>query len=107
MDGTIMLTYRILCDTDLNTEISIKELLENEKVLKAIKLEYAKGARNATFSTSEGAVLRIETIREIHILEVSKDDFADLLTLAEDDAKNKKLLKKNCERVELVDIETL
>jgi len=43
----------------------------------------------------------------VHTFEVSKDDFADLLTLAEEDAKNKKLLKKECERVELVDITTL
>lgn len=107
MDGKIMISYRILCETDLNTQISLKELLENEKVLKVIKSEYAKGAKNTTFSSSEGAMLKIETIREIHTLEVSKDDFADLLTLAEDDAKNKKLLKKECERVELVDIQTL
>jgi hypothetical protein len=107
MDGTIMATYRILCDTDLNIEISVEELLENEKVLKAIKLEYAKGARNTVFSSSEGAVLKIETTREVQTFEVAKDDYADLLTLAEDDAKNKKLLKKDCERVELVDIETL
>ena len=107
MDGTIMVTYRVLCDTDLNTQISLKELLENEKVLKVIRSEYAKGVRNATFSSSQGAMLKIETIREVQSIEVSKDDFADLLTLAEDDAKNKKLLKKDCERVELIDIKTL
>ena len=107
MDGTIMATYRILCDTDLNIEISIKELLENEKVLKVIKSEYAKGARNTVFSSSVEAVLKIETIRKVQTLEAAKDDYADLLVLAEEDAKNKKLLKKDCERVELVNIETL
>jgi len=107
MNGTIMVTYKILCDSDINQEVSVKELLENEKILKVIKLEYAKGTRNTTFSTNEGAVLKIETIRKVHTLEVSKDDFADLLVLAEEDAKNKKLLKKECARVELVNIETL
>jgi len=43
----------------------------------------------------------------VHTFEVSKNDFVDLLVLAEEDAKNKKLLKKDCDRVKLVDIETI
>lgn len=107
MDGTIMVTYKILCDADLNVEISLQELLKNENVIKSIKSEFAKGSRNIAFSSNIDAVLKIETIRKIHTFEVSKDDYADLLALAEEDAKNKKLLKKDCERIELVDIETL
>ena len=108
MNGTIMVTYKILCNGDLNKDISLEELLLNEKVLKAIKSEFAKGFRNiALLSTSTDASLRIETSKELHSFEVTKDDFADILVLAEEDAATKKLLKKDCERVELVDIETL
>lgn len=107
MNGTIMVTYKILCDGDLNKEISLEELLLNEKVVKAIKSEFAKGLRNiALLSTSADASLRIETTKELHSFEVTKNDFADILVLAEEDATSKKLLKKDCERVELVNIET-
>ncbi|MBU0631461.1 hypothetical protein KKA17_02340 [bacterium] len=107
MDGNIVVTYKILCESDLNEEISISDLLENEKIAKLIKSEFAKGYRNITLTTNMDAVLKIKTIKELHTLEVSKNDFADLLVLAEEDANNKKLLKKGCERVELVNIETL
>lgn len=106
MDGKIVVTYKILCDNDLDQKISLKELLNNEKVAKAIKSEFAKGHRNITLKSKEEATLSIETLKELHTVEVSKDDFADLLSLAEDDANSKKLLKKECSRVELVDIET-
>jgi len=108
MNGTIMVTYKILCNSDLNKDISLEELLLNEKVVKAIKSEFAKGLRNiALLSTSTDASLRIETTKKLHSFEVTKNDFADILVLAEEDATTKKLLKKDCERVELVDIETL
>ena len=108
MDGTIMVTYKILCNTDINKEISIKELLLNEKVSKVIKSEFAKGFRNITLlSNTVEASLRVETIKELHSFEVAKDDFADILVLAEEDATTKKLLKKDCDRVELINIETL
>ena len=103
-----MVTYKILCNSDLNKDISLEELLLNEKVVKAIKSEFAKGLRNiALLSTSTDASLRIETTKKLHSFEVTKNDFADILVLAEEDATTKKLLKKDCERVELVDIETL
>ena len=35
-----------------------------------------------------------------------KDDYADVLVLAEEDATAKKIFKKDCSMVELVDIET-
>ena len=108
MNGTIMVTYKILCNGDLNKEISIEELLLNEKVLKVIKSEFAKGLRNiALLSTTADASLKIETTKELYSFEATKDDFADILVLAEEDAATKKLLKKDCDRVELVDIETL
>jgi hypothetical protein len=107
MDGCIMVTYKILCSTDLRVEISLQELLKNENIFKSIKSEFAKGSRNLAFSSNADAIVRLETIRKTYSFEVSKDDYADILTLAEEDAKNKKLFKKDCERVELVDMETL
>jgi hypothetical protein len=107
MDGKMIITYRVLCDGDLNEAILLSQLLENEKIQKVIKAEFAKGFRNISLSTKEDAKLYIETSKELHTLEVAKDDFADLLTLAEEDANSRKLLKKECSRVELVDIETL
>ena len=107
MDGTILVTYKILCNADLNVEVSLKELLENELIVKSIKSIYAKGLRNIEISSHSEALIKIETQRSTYTFEVSKDDYADLLSLAEEDAKNKKLLKKDCERIELVDIETL
>ncbi len=107
MDGKIMITYKILCESDLNQEISVSDLLENEKIAKAIKSEFAKGYRNIILNSNTDAVVKIETLKELHTVEVSKNDFADLLVLAEEDANNKKLLKKDCERVELVNIETI
>ena len=107
MDGNIMVTYKILCESDIDQEIHISELLENEKIAKAIKSEFAKGYRNIVLASNTDAVIKIETQKELHTVEVSKNDFADLLVLAEEDANNKKLLKKDCERVELVNIETL
>jgi len=108
MNGTIMVTYKILCNADLNKKVSIKDLLSNEKVAKVIKSEFAKGFRNITLlSDSLDALLKVETIKELHSFEVAKDDFADILVLAEEDATAKKLLKKDCDRVELINIETL
>ena len=108
MDGKIIVTYKVLCQGDLNRDISLTELLSNEKVIKAIKSEFAKGLRNIELSTvDENASLKISTIKDIQTFEVLKDDFADILTLAEEDASSKKLLKKGCERVELVNIETV
>lgn len=107
MDGIIIVNYRILCDTDLSIKVSLAELLANEKVYKAIKAEFAKGLRNVDITpSSEDASLSLESTREIHTFEVSKDDFANIVALAEDDAMTKKLFKKDCNRIELVDIET-
>jgi len=102
-----MVTYKILCNADIDQEISINDLLANEKIVKIIKSEFAKGLRNiALLSNSIEGTLKIATTKELHSFEVKKDDFADILELAEEDAANKKLLKKDCNRVELVDIET-
>jgi hypothetical protein len=108
MDGGIMISYKVLCEGDLNNSIALDELLKNEKVLKVIKSEFAKGYRNVDIRTKHDDVkVEIVTSKKIHTLEVTKDDYADILALAEDDATSKKLFKKGCSRIELVDIETI
>lgn len=108
MDGKIMVTYKVVCKNDFNIEIKLDALLANEKVSRIIKNEYAKGIRNIDlFSKNSDCIIKIETTKELYQFEVNKDDFADLITLAEEDANNKKLMKKECSHIELVNIETL
>ena len=107
MDGKIMVTYKILCKNDFNLELSLEQILENDKVSKAIKSEFAKGIRNIDFSFKHNNILKIETQKEHYEFEALKDDFADLLSLAEEDATSRKLYKKECVGIELVDIKIL
>jgi len=37
MKGTILVTYKILCKADLSKELSLNDLLTNEKIAKIIK----------------------------------------------------------------------
>ena len=107
MDGKILVTYKVVCKNDFNLELSLEKLLANEKVMKAIKSEFAKGIRNIDVFTKDfDSKINIETTKELHEFEVDKDDFADLVTLAEEDANSKKLIKKDCSHIELVNIET-
>lgn len=108
VNGNIEVTYKIVNEKDLNLSISLKELLKNEKIVKMIKSEFAKGYRNLDLKMDSelSDTFKLETIKEHHIFTVLKDDFADIMTFAEDDATSKKLLKKDC-FVELADIKTL
>lgn len=108
VNGNIEVTYKVVKKDDLNLSISLEELLKNEKIVKTIKSEFAKGYRNIDIVTDTelSDKIKIETIKDHHTFSVSKDDFADIVTLAEDDATSKKLLKKEC-FVELVDIQTV
>lgn len=109
MNGKIEVTYKILCKNDLNKEISLSQLLVNEKIAKVIKSEFAKGYRNIDLTVDKDStdIFKIETIKELYKFEVFKDDFADILALAEEDASLRKLVKKDCNRIELVNIETI
>jgi hypothetical protein len=107
LNGKILVSYKILCKSDLNKKITLSELLSNEKVAKAIKSEFAKGFRNIVLLSQEDGSIKLETQKEIHSFEVEKNDFADILVLAEEHAGKNKLFKKDCERVELLDIETI
>lgn len=74
MKGTILVTYKILCKADLNKELSLNDLLTNEKIAKIIKSEYAKGFRNLVLNAEPNdSVIKIETQKELHTFEVLKD----------------------------------
>ena len=103
----IKISYTIVCQNDVNKEITLITLLKNEKIAKAIKSEFASGLRNLVLSTLEDSTIVIGTQKEVFELEVNKNDFADLLELAEEDAKKHKRFKKECDGVELVDIVTV
>ncbi len=107
MDGTIEVSYTVMCKNDVRIEISLSELLANEKVLRAIKGEFAKGLRNIEVSAKEDIPVTLKTAKTVYTFTASKNDFADLLDLAEEDARTHKRLKKECEGVELVDIRTV
>jgi len=108
VNGNIEVTYKVVTEKDLNLSLSLEELLSNEKVVKVIKSEFAKGYRNIDIvNDSElSGKFRLETVKEHHSFSVLKDDFADIINLAEDDATSKKLIKKDC-FIELVDIKTV
>ena len=109
MNGNIEVTYKLLCKNDVKKEITIIDLLENEKIVKIIKNEFVKGFRNIDLVVDKENTdtIKIETIKELYKVEVEKDDFADILALAEEDASSRKLFKKDCNRIELVNIKTI
>lgn len=96
-----------MCRNDVNKKITLAVLLSNEKIEKVIKSEFAKGLRNLALSSSEETEIFLKTQKEIFEFTVSKNDFADILELAEEDAKKHKRIKKDCDGVELVDILTV
>ena len=107
MEGQITVTYAILCDDDVNIDLDIQALLANEKVQKLIKSEFAKGARNLVIDAADATgVIHLSKEKQLHSFVIAKDDFADALSLAEEDARGKKLLKGKCNRIELIDLRT-
>ncbi|MDD5549447.1 MAG: hypothetical protein PHI79_07645 [Sulfurovaceae bacterium] len=107
MDGGILISYKVLCEGDFYSSITIEELLKNEKVLRLIKSEFATGHRNVDISFDKSnTTIKLATQKDVQTFEAHKDDYADVLVLAEEDATAKKLFKKDCSGVELVDIET-
>jgi len=107
MEGLIKVSYTVMCKNDVSKEVSLSTLLANEKVMKAIKSEFATGLRNLALSSKEESTVFIKTQKEVFEFSASKNDFADLLELAEEDARKHKRLKKECDGVELVDIMTM
>ncbi|MDQ7085980.1 MAG: hypothetical protein Q9M36_14175 [Sulfurovum sp.] len=103
----IKVSYIVMCKNDINKTISIASLLGNEKVMKAIKSEFATGLRNLSLSQEEESSIFIKTQKEVFEVTVSKNDFADLLEFAEEDARKHKRIKKDCDGIELINILTL
>ncbi|WP_309496239.1 hypothetical protein [Sulfurovum sp.] len=103
----IKVSYTVMCKNDVSKEVNIADILANEKVMKAIKSEFATGLRNLSLSMKEENSVYIRTQKEVFEFTTSKNDFADLLELAEEDARKNKRLKKECDGVELVDIITI
>ena len=106
MKGSMKVKYKMLCDSDVYMEIALSELLNNEKVAKVIKGEFAKGLRNISVLAEEKVKVQISTTKEIFEFAADKKDFADLIELAEEDAKEHKRIKKGCAGVEIVDFTT-
>jgi len=108
MQGKLIVTYKLICDNDTHEAISLETILKNEKILKAIKSEFAKGVRNIeiTSNSLESQIL-ITTEKELYTFEADKQDFADLIELAEEDARKRKLFKKGCDAIQLIDFETI
>jgi hypothetical protein len=107
VEGMIKVSYTVMCKNDVSKELSLADIFANEKVEKAIKSEFAKGLRNLVLSHKEEAEVFLKTQKEVFEMTVSKNDFADLLELAEEDARKHKRIKKECDGVELVDILTI
>ena len=107
VDGMIKVMYTVMCKNDVNETVSLADILENEKVAKAIKSEFAKGLRNLALSCKEDTEVYLKTDKVVYEMTVSKNDFADLVVLAEEDARKHKRIKKECDGVELVDILTI
>jgi len=96
-----------MCQNDVNETFSLADILANEKVQKAIKGEFAKGLRNIALSCKEDTEVYLKTDKVVYEMTVNKNDFADLVVLAEEDARKHKRIKKECDGVELVDILTI
>jgi hypothetical protein len=108
MEGQITVTYVILCDDDVDIDVDLQTMLENEKVQKLLKSEFAKGARNLVIDASDASgSVNLSKEKKLHTVVIEKNDFADALSLAEEDARSKKLLKGKCNRIELVDLCTV
>jgi len=107
MEGKMRVNYKMLCDSDVFQEIDLQTILKNDKVIKVIKSEFAKGLRNISVSSSDNAKIEISTQKELFEFEAEKKDFADLIELAEEDAKEHKRSKKGCLGIEIVDFITI
>ena len=107
MTGELMINYIVLCEGDLEVSVTLADLLKNETIAKAIKNAFAKGKRDIEAVIGDPGSMTIKNKKAVQTVTIPKDSFMDALTLAEEDARAKKLLKKGCERIEIVDIETI
>jgi hypothetical protein len=107
MEGVIRVAYTIICDNDFEKVITSEELLSDDRVVKAIKSSFGGGIRNIELQCLGKEAFAIKPTKTIFEFDIPKDDFADALSLAEEDARRNRRLKKGCERIVLMDIVTL
>jgi len=107
MQGSVKVFYKVLCDNEKSHEIYLNDLLEHNGIKKAIKSAFTSGRKDIDITCSDDDVkIFIEPHRDIHEMIIAKNDIQDMLSLAEEDAKKKRKLKKGCERIDIVDFET-
>jgi len=108
MEGQVEVQFTILCENDFHKELRLEELLQSEKVIKAIRSEFGEGARNLLLSTNdETTKINLSSEKKIYTHIIEKDDIQDILELTEEYARSQKLLKGNCSRIELKNFTTL
>ncbi len=107
MEGKIKVTYTLICEKDTHKEIPIEVIISNEKIVRLLKSEFAKGIRNLEISSTGESKVILKTEKELYTFVVDKQDFADLVELAEEDARLNKRLKKGCQVVEIIDFVTI
>ena len=61
MEGLIEVDYTVMCKNDVSLEVSLKEILSNEKIMRAIKGEFAKGLRNIALESKEDTTIFLKT----------------------------------------------
>jgi hypothetical protein len=107
MKGNVKVYYKVLCESEKDISLPLSELLANANVKKAIKSAYSNGRKNIVLSYNEDVTVLIEPEREIFELIITKNDVQDMMSLCEDDARKKSKRKKGCDRIEIVDFETI
>ena len=108
MEGQVEVTFTVLCENDFHKEISLQEILQSEKVIKAIKSDFCEGARNLSIgSSSKDVTITVASEKQIHSHQIDKNDIQDILELTEEFARSQKLLKASCTGVELKDFTTI
>ena len=107
MEGMIEVSYIVLCANDTHVRIALSDVISNEKVERAIKGEFAKGVRSISLSSEGDAEIIVKTDKTVYTFKAPKNDFADLVELAEEDARKNRYFKKGCEGVELVNMVTV
>jgi len=64
VEGMIKVSYTVMCKNDVSKEVSLSEILANEKVMKTIKSEFATGLRNLVLSQKEDVSVFIKTEKD-------------------------------------------
>lgn len=106
MTGEIEVTYAVLCDKDVSVEVTLEQIMENPACATAIRKAFAKTTKTIEQSIVNGKVL-LQSTKTPHKFTLPKDSYMDMVDLTEEHARKLKQLKKGCERVEILDYETL